>query len=64
MNPTPKTGQTSGGKAEIGSEGACVLVCMCVGGGDDLQMWRRLPGTQEGPQAHRGSRLVLPSPGR
>lgn len=33
MNPTPKTGQTSGGKAEIGSEGACVLVCMCVCGG-------------------------------
>lgn len=33
MNPTPRTGQTSGGKAEIGSEGACVLVCVCGGGG-------------------------------
>ena len=33
MNPTTKTGQTSGGKAEIGSKGACVLAYMCVWGG-------------------------------
>jgi len=41
MDPTPKTGQTSGGKAGIGSEGACVLVCVCGGVGvGGLQLWR------------------------
>ena len=33
MDPTTKTGQTSGGKAGIRSEGACVLVCVWRGGG-------------------------------
>ena len=41
MDPTPKTGQTSGGKAEIGSEGACVFVCVWGGVGvGGRQLWR------------------------